>query len=110
MSAPWSPSQLRILAALGHAVYRPVAGWTSAPAGDGAANRFDAATLDFAIDPTDALVVAISRAAGLDAHACPDLPDWWHANGLPAPVTLRADATAKRALWSRLRALRAGRG
>lgn len=113
MSAPWSPLQLHVLAAMGHAVYRPVAGWTQtpgAPARESEDNPARCAIEGLDFDPADALVAAVLRAAGLDIHARIDLPDWWLAHGLPAPATLRADAAAKRALWPRLRALRRGRG
>lgn len=80
----WDPLQHEILAALGHTVYRTTA---ATPA-----------TL-----PDDPLLYALLRAAGRDADA-PDAQalcrEWMPTARLRAP-------SAKRALWPRLRALRA---
>lgn len=80
----WDPLQREVLEALGHTVYR-----TTAPA---------AAAL-----PDDVLLHALLRAAGRDADA-PDAValcrEWM-------PTTRLRDPAAKRALWPRLRALRA---
>jgi hypothetical protein len=80
----WDPLQREILAALGHTVYRTAAATTVAL-------------------PDDPLLHALLRAAGRDAEA-PDAAvlcrEWMPTARLRAP-------SAKRALWPRLRALRA---
>ncbi len=80
----WDRLQRDVLEALGHTVYR-----ATAPA---------AAAL-----PDDALLHALLRAAGRDADA-PDAAvlarEWM-------PTARLRDPAAKRALWPRLRALRA---
>lgn len=83
----WDPLQREVLAALGHVLYRVP--------GDDA----DAATV-----PTDALSLAVLRAAGRqpDAADAARLCREW---GVPGRLR---DAAAKRALWPKLRALRRG--
>ena len=80
----WDPLQREILAALGHTVYRTAAAAPTAL-------------------PDDPLLHALLRAAGRDAEA-PDAAalcrEWMPTARLRAP-------SAKRALWPRLRALRA---
>lgn len=77
----WDPLQREVLQALGHTVYRP------APVAL----------------PDDALLHALLRAAGRDAQS-PDAAalarEWM-------PTRHLRDPSAKRALWPRLRALRA---
>ncbi len=79
----WDPLQREVLDTLGYAVYAAV------PADGGV--------------PDDPLVLALLRAAGRDAGS-PDAAalcrEWRPASRLRAPA-------AKRALWPRLRALRA---
>jgi hypothetical protein len=88
VSAAWSAEQRRILAALGHTLYRP-------------------ANVPVAVVPGGPLASALLRAAGLDP-ATTDFEAWLRAQRLPSLASLRADPTAKRALWPRLRALRRG--
>lgn len=83
----WDPLQREILDALGHDVYR-VAGVEAAPL------------------PDDALLHALLRAAGRDVDAVDATGlcrEWMPTARLRAP-------SAKRALWPRLRALRATTG
>ena len=80
----WDPLQQEILEALGHTVYR-----VAAPAP--------------AALPDDPLLHALLRAAGRDADAADAAAlcrEW-------IPTTRLRDPAAKRALWPRLRALRA---
>ena len=97
----WDAFQREVLDALGHTLYRqrglaeglvqgqPMAGAGASP--QPAAGRASAG-----------LPGAIAHAAGLAPERLAiELPD------LPAPQSLRGDAAAKRALWPRLRALRA---
>jgi hypothetical protein len=80
----WDPLQHEILEALGHTVYR-----TAGPAP--------------AAVPDDALLHALLRAAGRDvdaADAAALCREWM-------PTARLRDPAAKRALWPRLRALRA---
>ena len=77
---PWSPEQREWLRALGHEPYR------------------------HAGLPVDPLLHAVLRAAGrdpADARAAA-----WLLADLPPVATLRGNASAKRRLWPRLRALR----
>ena len=82
----WDPWQREVLEALGHRVY------ARAPrAAD--------------IVPDDPLAHALLRAAG----RAPESADAAELlRGLPPLAALRADPSAKRALWPRLRALRRG--
>jgi hypothetical protein len=80
----WDPLQREILGALGHAAYRM------------------AAAAPVAL-PDDALLHAMLRAAGRDADAADAAAlcrEWM-------PTTRLREPAAKRALWPRLRALRA---
>ena len=87
MTAMWDSFQREALTALGHVVYRaagsPVSPSTShhVAAGDGA----------------PPLLQALARAAGVPADRLVDLP----------PLEQLRNAAAKRALWPRLRAMRA---
>lgn len=83
MSAPgpWSAAQVEWLRALGHEPFR------------------------HAGLPDDPLLHAVLRAAGQDPADARALA---LAGQLPPVSTLRGDAGAKRRLWPRLRALRAG--
>ena len=85
----WDPLQREILGALGHDDYRVASpGMSAAPA--------------FSV-PDDALLHALLRAAGRDAGAADAAMlcrEWMPTTRLRAP-------SAKRALWPRLRALRA---
>lgn len=80
----WDPLQHEVLEALGHTVYR-------------------AAGPEPAALPDDPLLHALLRAAGRDADAADAAAlcrDW-------VPTARLRDPAAKRALWPRLRALRA---
>jgi hypothetical protein len=80
----WDPLQREILEALGHTVYGIAAHSTPAL-------------------PDDALLHALLRAAGRDADAAEAAAlcrEWM-------PTTRLREPSAKRALWPRLRALRA---
>jgi len=90
----WDAFQREVLGALGHTPYRQRGLAEVAAAGSSrppSAARAQAGLLG-----------AIARAAGIapDRLAI-DVPE------LPSPQSLRGDAAAKRALWPRLRALRA---
>lgn len=82
----WDAFQRDALAALGHVVYQRA----------GAAVAVEVSPAVVGDDAAD-LLRALSRAAGVPVDALP---------GLPPPEQLRS-AAAKRALWPRLRALRA---
>ena len=85
MNPSWIPLQRGMLEAMGLPVYRPV--------GIAAPGEL----------PDDPLIHALLRAAGRsrDAEDAVRLAKAW-----PAPRALRADPSAKRALWPQLRALR----
>lgn len=97
----WHPFQREVLDALGHALYQ------RRGLAEGAAPSDSIAAAGVSPQPTvdrgqAGLLGAIARAAGI----APDrlaiaLPE------LSSPQSLRGDAAAKRALWPRLRALRA---
>lgn len=86
----WSPQQQAMLSAMGYTLYRPAAA-EKAAAGDAA---LSSAPQDAGFDR---LRQALVRAAGGGDLAWIDLP---------AMERLRNSATAKRALWPQLRALR----
>ena len=100
----WDAFQRDVLDALGHTLYRQ-RGLAEAPvpgepmAGAGASRQPVAGRV------SAGLPGAIARAAGIAPERLAiELPD------LPSPQSLRGDAVAKRALWPRLRALRASTG
>ena len=84
MTTMWDGFQREVLTALGHVVYRP--------AGAPPTSRHVAA--DGGAPP---LLQALARAAGVPADRLVDLP----------PLAQLRNAAAKRALWPRLRAMRA---
>jgi 2-hydroxychromene-2-carboxylate isomerase len=93
----WDPFQREVLAELGHLVYRQA----------GAANASDAevACVDVQaadnVSIEDQMLVRIARAAGMSTEtlqAC--------IGDIQAIAGLRGNASAKRALWPRLRMLR----
>jgi hypothetical protein len=86
----WDPWQREVLDALGHAVYR------LAPA------ESSAAEAQLSAPAGDALLRALLRAAARDADDAAALVRTW-----PPTAQLRGNPAAKRALWPRLRALRA---
>ena len=95
----WDPFQREVLAELGHVLYRRTAAIAEALPDD-------VSTLDppraVPTSPEAAMLARIARAAALPAEALPA--------ALRAPdalARLRGDGPAKRALWPRLRALRA---
>lgn len=85
----WDPWQREVLEALGHVVYRV----TSSESGVEAEPPAPA---------EDALLRALLRAAARDANDAVALVRTW-----PPTAQLRGNPAAKRALWPRLRALRA---
>jgi DNA polymerase III psi subunit len=88
----WDPWQREVLEALGHTVYR------MAPAESSVAHAQKSAPVE------DALLRALLRAAAHDVaadDAAALLRTW------PPAAQLRGNPAAKRALWPRLRALRA---
>ena len=93
MSPAWTAEQRRCLDALGFTLYRTTS-----------ANDADA----MQVTPGDPLLIALQRAAGRDlaqAHA----EAWLRGLGIASLEQLRADPSAKRALWPRLRSLRRDR-
>ena len=88
MNAIWSDEQRRCLDALGFTLYRPIA-VTAAHA-----------------DAETPLMRALLLAACLDPATIADTGGWLRAQTASSLAQLRDDPTAKRALWSRLRALR----
>lgn len=86
----WDPWQREVLEALGHAVYRAAPPPSAVPEASPSM-------------PTgDALLGALLRAAARDVRDAEALLRAW-----PPTAQLRGDPAAKRALWPRLRALRA---
>ncbi|HRN62375.1 MAG TPA: hypothetical protein PLF73_07935 [Luteimonas sp.] len=94
----WDPLQREILAELGHVVYA-VGGRGAAPA----AMSGSAVPVDASAAGPDPLLHALLRAAGRDAGDAEALA---LCRGLLPPGGLR-DVASRRALWPRLRALRA---
>lgn len=94
----WDPFQREVLAELGHVLYRQAG---TAAAGDAAPVRVDApGTLDAVGD--DPMLARVARAAGVSVDALrAGIVDLQGVIG-----NLRGNASAKRALWPRLRALR----
>ncbi len=93
----WDPFQREVLAELGHVVYRQAG---SATARDAEAQLVDAPDVDVA-SMDHAMVIRIARAAAMtaeDLQACMDDKN--------VIANLHGNASAKRALWPRLRALR----
>lgn len=86
----WDPWQREVLEALGHAVYRP------------ASPRTPGTEAQLSASAEDALLQALLRAAACDQRDAGALAGAW-----PPTARLRGDPAAKRALWPRLRALRA---
>lgn len=92
----WDPFQRAVLAELGHALYRLPAAAAQAPA--------ETPFAETSLAGDRAMLARLARVVGLAADGA----------GLPPEIIalsgrLRGDAAAKRALWPRLRALRAGR-
>ena len=87
MTAMWDNYQREVLTALGHVVYRV----------DGSPVSPSAAQPVAADDGPPPLLQALARAAGVPVDRLVDLP----------PLEQLRNAAAKRALWPRLRAMRA---
>ena len=87
MTAMWDSFQREALTALGHVVYHAAGSVPDAPASQRIA----------AGDGAPPLLQALARAAGVPADRLVDLP----------PLEQLRNAAAKRALWPRLRAMRA---
>ena len=85
MTAMWDSFQREALAALGHVVYRAADSAPDAPASQRIA------------DGAPPLLQALARAAGVSVERLPGLP----------PLEQLRNPAAKRALWPRLRAMRA---
>jgi len=94
----WDPYQREVLAELGLVLYRAIDADTNAFAG---AAPEGAASTDSSANEA-AMLARLARAAGVSVGS---LPSDLHQPG--ALACLRGDAAAKRALWPRLRALRA---
>lgn len=101
----WDAFQREVLTALGHTVFVPAAAVDilpvgSMPVGSIPAGSMPAGSLSApmvaATDAPSVLLRALARAAGVDAGQLGDLP----------PLDQLRNATAKRALWPRLRAMR----
>ena len=95
----WDPFQREVLAELGHVLYRHTAAIAEALSGDLTGPDSPQAV---PASPEAAMLARLARAAALPADALPA--------ALRAPdalARLRGDGPAKRALWPRLRALRA---
>ena len=95
----WDPLQREILVALGHVVYAVDGGDAAPPA---AARPVDAPVA--ALPGPEPLLHVLLRAAGRDAQDAEALA---LCRGMLASGGLR-DPASRRALWPRLRALRAG--
>lgn len=93
----WDPFQREVLAELGHVLYR-----TSLATTEGLSGDLPIAEPATAASPDAGLLARLARAAGVAVEALPaTVQD-------PAALAgLRGDSRAKRALWPRLRALRA---
>jgi hypothetical protein len=87
MTAMWDSFQREALTALGHVVYQ-----AAGPALNASALQRDATD-----DGAPPLLQALARAAGVPVERLVDLP----------PLEQLRNAAAKRALWPRLRAMRA---
>ena len=97
----WDAFQREVLGALGHTLYRQ-RGLAEGPVQSEPMAGAGASRQPVAGRAPAGLPGAIARAAGIAPDRLPiELPD------LPSPQSLRGDAAAKRALWPRLRALRA---
>ena len=96
----WDPFQREVLAELGHVLYRTTTAGADLIAGDlPLAERPQPA----ASGADGAMLARLARAAGMPVEALPA------AFREPAMLArLRGDGAAKRGLWPRLRALRAG--
>ncbi|MEO6154993.1 MAG: hypothetical protein ABIP16_04625 [Thermomonas sp.] len=92
----WDPFQREVLAELGHVVYRQAG---VAMAQDAEAPVVDAAMLD------GLMLARIARAADMSTEALQA-----RIGDVQLIADLRGNATAKRALWPRLRALRRQQG
>jgi hypothetical protein len=86
MTAMWDSLQREALTALGHVVYRAAGSAPDAPASQRVAGG----------DGAPPLLQALARAAGVPVERLVDLP-----------LEQLRNAAAKRALWPRLRAMRA---
>jgi hypothetical protein len=86
MTAMWDSFQREALTALGHVVYRAAGSAPDAPASQRVAGG----------DGAPPLLQALARAAGVPVERLVDLP-----------LEQLRNAAAKRALWPRLRAMRA---
>ena len=87
MTAMWDSFQREALTAVGHGVYQ-----AAGPALNASALQRDAAD-----DGAPPMLQALARAAGVPVERLVDLP----------PLEQLRNAAAKRALWPRLRAIRA---
>ena len=86
----WDAFQREVLAELGHVPYLPLRAQAAV------------ADIDLEIDIDAGMLARIARAAGIDADAL-----LAHVDIVATTSHLRGDAAAKRALWPRLRRLRA---
>lgn len=93
----WDPFQREVLAELGHVVYRQAG---TSIAGDSETVLADPPGVDVA-SMHHAMLVQVARAAGMTSEALQAC-----LGDLQVIAGLHGDASAKRALWPRLRALR----
>ncbi len=103
MAGAWTPRQRAVLAELGLVVYRRAGAPAAADPGPALVAMAEAGDppLEMAIDA--AMLARLARAAGLPPeHLLASAPAL-----AAASVGLAGDAAAKRALWPRLRRLRA---
>lgn len=97
----WDPFQREILAELGHVIYRQ-AGVTLEGDADTVhvvSSGFDVVSID------DLMLVHVARAASMTTEALQACIE-----DMQVIASLRGNASAKRALWPRLRALRRQQG
>ena len=93
----WDPFQREVLAELGHVLYRQAGIALSSDAG---VVQVDAPATDAEI-PDSPMLIQVARAARMSTQALQACMDDVHVIG-----SLSGNASAKRALWPRLRALR----
>ena len=94
----WDPFQREVLAELGHVVYRQAA---AEIVSDAEAVLIDAPYVDVASMDHYSMLAHVARAAGMTSDALQA-----HIDDIRIIANLHGNASAKRALWPRLRTLR----